>query len=63
MSIVNKPHLRKEGFVCYAGPFLPYEEDMIPKFINEAIKNNKDVREEIAGNGIYLWQRSKNVRN
>jgi hypothetical protein len=36
---------------------------MIPKFINEAIKNNKDVREEIAGNGIYLWQRSKNVKN
>ena len=59
MSIVNKPHLRKEGFVCYAGPFLPYEEDMTPKFINEAIKNNKVVRKEVAGNGIYLWQRNK----
>ena len=59
MSIIAKYHLRKEGFVCFAGPFLPHEEGMIPKFVSEAIKNNKDVRKETAGNGIYLWQRSK----
>jgi hypothetical protein len=32
MSIIGKSQLAKEGFVCFAGPFLPDDEPMIPAF-------------------------------
>ena len=62
MSIIGKSQLRKEGFVCFAGPFLPHEESMIPSFVKDAVNSNKLVRKEITGNGIYLWQKSKTSR-
>lgn len=59
MSIIAKYHLRKEGFVCFAGPFLPHEESMIPSFIKDAVNSNKEVQKQVTANGTYLWQRSK----
>lgn len=59
MSIINKSHLRKEGFVCFAGPFQPHEEAMMPAFIRDAKAANKEVQKQVTANGTYLWQRSK----
>lgn len=59
MSIIGKSELRKEGFVCFAGPFLPHEEGMIPSFVKDAVAANKDVQQENTYKGIYLWHRSK----
>lgn len=62
MSIIGKSQLAKEGFVCFAGPFLPYEEPMIPAFLKDAEKANKQTRQEKTHNGVYLWQKSNNSR-
>jgi hypothetical protein len=59
MSIINKSPLQKEGFVCFAGPFLPHEEAMMPAFVKDAVAANKEVQKQVTANGTYLWQRSK----
>lgn len=59
MSIIGKSQLRKQGFICLAGPYAPHEEHMIPAVIKDAIAANKDVEQERTYNGIYVWHRSK----
>ena len=59
MSIVGQSQLSKQGFTCLAGPFQPFEEHMIPSFVKDAVKANKDVQQEKTYKGVYLWHRSK----
>lgn len=59
MSYVKKTDLVSKGFRCFAGPFGPEEEAMIPGYVNDAVNCNKEVRRSVEAPGVYLWQRSK----
>ena len=59
MSYVKKSELTKQGFSCLAGPFAPYEEQMIPAFVTDAKRAGKDTAISVEAIGLYVWQRSR----
>ena len=61
MSYVAKNELSKQGFTCFAGPFANTEREMIPAFLKDARRANKETRQSEGPSGIYLWQKSKGV--
>ena len=59
MSYVANNELSKQGFICFAGPFAPHEREMIPAFLRDASRANKETRQSVGPAGIYLWQKTK----
>lgn len=59
MSYVANNELKEQGFTCFAGPFAPYEREMIPTYLKDADEANKETRQSVGPSGIYLWQKSK----
>ena len=59
MSYVNNNELKSQGFTCFAGPFAPDERQMIPAFLEDARRANKQTSQSVGPAGIYLWQKSK----
>lgn len=58
---MSKTELIAQKFTCLAGPFLQYEEPMIPAFIEDARMANKDVVLQKTPKGTFIWQRRKNI--
>jgi hypothetical protein len=60
-SHVANCELRKDGFICLAGPFDACEQDMIPQYEEDARRANKAVRLQETAIGTYIWQKSLNT--
>jgi hypothetical protein len=59
MSYITDHELAKQGYSCFAGPFAPHEQGMIPNFLADAERANKDTAISEEAHGLYVWQRSR----
>ena len=59
MSYITDHELAKQGYSCFAGPFAPHEQGMIPNFLADAERANKETQISHTISGAWVWQRSK----
>ena len=67
ITTMSHPELKAAGYVELAGPFSRHEEIMMPGFINDAIRCNKEVAVaplyspsgSYRGTAKMIWQRAK----